>query len=197
MLWFSLARGFSIHVSCYWIVTGCWLLYVAGVFGFEPCVQERKQVMSGDIQADVARTAWPWRDGAKAKDASPKHAVRRAWIQAVIMLMVAVVMFFVLHKTILPMVVTALALVNLLLGLFWAKGFLAVERFWLGAAHGVGVGLGWVLLTPFFFLCFAPARLLLVMRGRDPMRRRFPAPGDTCWILREQPQDKARYGKQF
>ena len=153
--------------------------------------------MCADIQADVARAAWPWRDVAKAPDASPKHAVQRAWIQAAIMLAVAALLFFVFHRTILPVVVTVLALATLMLGLFWAKGFLALERFWLRAAHGVGVGLGWVLLTPFFFLCFMPARLVLAMRGRDPMRRRFPGPGDSCWVLRGQDKDKAGYRKQF
>ena len=55
----------------------------------------------------------------------------------------------------------------------------------------------WAVLTPFYILCFVPGRLILAMRGRDPLRREFPAPGASCWEARGPHPQPDRYRKPF
>jgi len=57
------------------------------------------------------------------------------------------------------------------------------------------VALTWILLTPLFFLVFPAGRLLLAVRGRDLLRRRFPAPGASCWDARKPAP--GRYRRPF
>jgi hypothetical protein len=54
-----------------------------------------------------------------------------------------------------------------------------------------------VLLTPFFYLVFVPARIILVLRGIDPLDRKFPSGGTSCWVPRRWNPDPARHRRQF
>ena len=70
-----------------------------------------------------------------------------------------------------------------------------VVRFFRTLTRITRVGLTWVLLTPFFFLVCPAARLVLAVRGRDPLQRRFPAPGASCWEARKPAA--GRYRRPF
>lgn len=152
--------------------------------------------MNGDHSDKIAAVAWPWREAGKSQSDPAHGAIRRGLKQTVIMAAVAAALFFLGHR-ILPRVVIGMAGINLILAVAAPRAFAAVERFWLWVAHGAGVAATWALLVPFFYLCFLPARLVLLARGRDPMRRRFPSPEPTCWTLRKNIPDPTRYRKQF
>jgi hypothetical protein len=153
--------------------------------------------MSEDMTDRVAKTAWPWREAGKPAADPAAGAARRGLVQAAVMLAIAAILYVVFGRRILPLMVTGLAVVNLVLALAAPKAFTAVEHFWSRAARGVGVAATWALMVPFFYLCFLPARLILLARGRDPMRRRFPSPEPTCWTPRRGASDTARYSRQF
>ena len=59
------------------------------------------------------------------------------------------------------------------------------------------VALTWGTLTPFYLLCFVPGRIFLALRGRDPLRREFPARQPSCWDVRGPKPGSARYRKPF
>jgi hypothetical protein len=71
----------------------------------------------------------------------------------------------------------------------------AVLRVFRALTRITRVVLTWVVLTPFFFLVCPLARLVLAVRGRDPLRRRFPAPEASCWDARRAAP--GRYRRPF
>jgi hypothetical protein len=81
-------------------------------------------------------------------------------------------------------------------GWFLPPVFHAFERFGLWLGKAIAVALNWGLLTPFFYLCFVPGRLLLKLKGVDPMDRRFPDDRSSFWIPRKPITDPAQYRKQ-
>jgi hypothetical protein len=54
-----------------------------------------------------------------------------------------------------------------------------------------------MLLTPFFYLCFPLGRLLQIIKGRDPMKRRFPTSQESYWVDHLPAADKKDYRRQF
>lgn len=141
--------------------------------------------------------AWPWREGSRPLQNATSNITRRAWIQTAVMLALAASMFFFFNKQILPLLILGLAMLNLGLALFMPDAFRAIELFWQRAARAAGIIMTWLLLVPFFYLCFLPARLILKISSRDPMRRKFPAPAPTCWTQRSGIAGVDRYNRQF
>lgn len=46
-------------------------------------------------------------------------------------------------------------------------------------------------------LCFCPMRLVLILKGKDPLQRKFEAAAATYWTPRKPIQDVGQYRKQF
>jgi hypothetical protein len=118
-------------------------------------------------------------------------------IQAGIMLLIALLILGKFGKPIMAAIVFALAAFVLVTGIFFPRAFLAVDGAMRAFGRGVGTGLTWILLVPFFFLCFAPARVILRLRGSDPMKRAFPSPEKTHWAPHQSRRDMNHYKKQF
>jgi hypothetical protein len=75
--------------------------------------------------------------------------------------------------------------------------FLKIEKGgrWFGAR--VGTAITWILLAPMFYLVFVPGRLILMMRGIDPMSRKFPTDAKTYWVPRKPVVNVDEYKRQF
>ena len=150
------------------------------------------------MQQSVLSIVWPWREstapaGLVKTGASKKAAV----IQALVMAAIGAGLFWWLGHRTMGVIVWGLAAVVLVSGLFIPPIFAAIERFgkWLGTV--VGIGLTWGLLVPFYYLCFCPLRLGLILKGKDPLQRKFQADASTYWTPRKPIQDVGQYRKQF
>ena len=148
-------------------------------------------------QDRVARAVWPWADPAGGAQAGASPARRRALIQFAVMAVIAGLLC--LRPTWRPMAVIAgsLALFVLLTGLLAPRVFEAVDRALKAFGKLVGVALTWLFLAPVFFLVFMPGRLLLALKGQDPMQRQFPTQAPTYWVPYRKPPGVARYRKQY
>lgn len=82
-------------------------------------------------------------------------------------------------------------------GVFIPRAFLAVEHGFQVFGRWVGAALTWILLVPFFALVFVPGHLMLMLRGKDPLDRAFPAEGKTGWQPHRTRKDKDHYSKQY
>lgn len=90
------------------------------------------------------------------------------------------------------------ACLNLLLGLFYPKGFLKVEKFFMTLLYLLGVGLSWLLLVPLYWTFFTVAHLMLLIRRKDPLHRKLDSSATSYWVTRERIEDpKAHYGRQY
>jgi len=92
--------------------------------------------------------------------------------------------FFFFHRYRMSLVVTVAAFVVGIAGLIVPCFFSLLDRWVAALTRAVGGLLTWALLLPFFWLVFVPARLMLLLKGKDPMTRRCPSPEATYWIPR-------------
>jgi hypothetical protein len=154
-------------------------------------------VTEDEIQNVVRQTVWPWDATSKAVSGGSGGLRTKALTQALIMLAVAALFYYVGHHRVLPRVLGVLAVVNVALGLAAPRAFAALDRALQVFGRWVGQGLSWLLLAPFFYLFFVPARLILAARGKDPMNRRFPDTPASYWTPRRPVKGPDDYRKQF
>lgn len=155
--------------------------------------------MSASTDSTPASTKWVW-TAVGPQPAAPKPVDHRfkAVIQAAVMSSVGAFIYwkFPGHR-LGSFVIWSLAAAFLVCGLFIPPAFKAIDRFFFAVLPmWVATGLNWLLLVPFFFLVFAPARLFLTLSGRDPMTRRVPTDLPTYWIPRKPVADPGQYKKQ-
>lgn len=103
------------------------------------------------------------------------------------MSVVALVMFHWLEYYIMACVVSCLAVLVLFSARFVPVFFIGVERVIAVTARLVGSGVTWLLLVPFFYLCFVPGRLILLMSGKDPLNRKIEKDRQTYWTEHPAP----------
>ena len=151
------------------------------------------------MQNTVSSVVWPWREKDAAKSAPKKTgpAASTVLLQAGIMAVIGALVYWKLDHRAMGLAVWILAAIVLVSGFFIPPVFKALERFGQALGRWVGTLLTWGLLVPFFYLFFLPANLLLKLRGKDPLCRRFPSNEPTYWTPRKPVTDAAQYRKQF
>ena len=148
-------------------------------------------------QQDVYKAVWPWREreqeGAQAKNPS----LKRALIQVIVLMALAALLYFKFDKRIPAITLTCASTIILIGALFIPPLFFAVEKiaFWVGKA--VAVGMTWLLLVPFYYICFLPGNLVLRLVKKDPMFRKFPGTEETYWTPRPAVHDLNYYKRQY
>ena len=141
---------------------------------------------------------WPWAQKKEAAEAENKQAIRkRAGVQFMVSLVVAVCLWWFLEHEIIGIVVVCVGGSILLSGLFLPKVFLAIERYVGLFAHYVGVVLTWALLVPFFYLCFLPGHLMIRLCRKDPLKLKWPSGEATYWTPRPPITDPEYFKRQF
>lgn len=121
----------------------------------------------------------------------------KATIQAVAMGLVGYVIYRVWGHLLGPTIVWSLAGVVLIGGWVFPPLFHGFEKFGQLLAKWVAGGLTWGLLVPFFYITFTFGRLVLLLRGIDPMDRKFPEPDRTTfWDPRPPVPSMDQYRKQ-
>jgi hypothetical protein len=148
-------------------------------------------------QNRVSSVVWPWTQSVVVSGPDVKRKTRReAVIQVAVMWTVAVVFFLFLSK-VMAGVVLGISLIVLTTGLFYQKGFRAIQTGLRRFGAWVGAVLTWLLMTPFFYLAFFPARIVLLLKGKDPMTRQFPSAQGSMWVKHKMRDSEDRYERQF
>ena len=128
------------------------------------------------------------------KDDSSRYV--RATIQFTVMIIIGLVLYFKFDHIVMGRIVFGLAVIVLVSGLCIPPVFHAIERFGRALGHGAATGLTWLLLVPFFYIVFVPARFFLKLRGKDPLCRAFPTQEATYWVPRPPVENLDHYRKQ-
>jgi hypothetical protein len=147
----------------------------------------------------VQQTVWPWDRPLISPESADAARKRRAFIQFCAMNIVASLMVVVSKSSHLwlPLTIYALSILVAIGGYFVPPLFEAFERFGMFLAKIVGAALTYILLVPFFFLCFVPARFILQAMGKDPLRRKWSKESATYWTDKQAPGGVERYKRQF
>jgi hypothetical protein len=151
------------------------------------------------VSSRASFAVWPWRE-TEAAAAQPKKtgpARTAVVVQTAVMAAIGAVLFRMPEHRVAGIVAWSLAAVALVSGFFIPPVFAAIERLGRRLGKGAGAILTWSLLAPFYYLCFFPLRLALIIRGRDPLHRQVPTDEPTYWIPRKPGADLSRYKKQF
>ena len=146
----------------------------------------------------ISGPAWKW-GYQRNQSAAKRHGsgLGKLIFQATIAFAVAALFAFVFHRVLLAAIVAGIGLIILICGLFIPGLYSAFERIIGIFAIGVGQVLTWLLLVPFYYLCFLPARIILSLMKRDPMKRAQDSSAPTYWDKRQDIQDTNRMTKQY
>ena len=154
--------------------------------------------MSGELEQDrVAHAVWRWREAGEKKPDATAARQHRATVQFFVMLVVGGVLS--LFPKTRPMGITVAVLALFVWGSgFWLpRVFDGIDRFFRAFGRIVGISMTWLLLVPFFYLVFVPARIVLWMTGKDPMKRRIRTGEATYWVPRPAARSMESYRKQY
>jgi len=136
----------------------------------------------------------------KSEDVTAKKLpprARRALCDAGIMCAVALVLWLVFHKTIMATVVLIPAALVLIGGLWFAPLYSGFRKAGTWSAKALGIVLTWILLVPFFYLCFPVGRLLITLSRKDPLHREFLPKDRSYWSEHRPLPEAQRYQRQY
>ena len=153
--------------------------------------------VNSEPEQSVAQVVWPWRTPPKASTTGVWTRRRRALLQCALTAAIATLLTLWLGRYRLGLFLYCLCAVILICGFLAPKAFETMERFGQKLAHAVALTLTWLLLMPFFYLCFAPARLILKLTGKDPLHRRFEANHSSYWMDHKPPTAPQPYTRQY
>jgi hypothetical protein len=144
---------------------------------------------------------WTWREIPLSTPDSSHIKTRsetpRRLLQIAIMLIVGAFLFFRWRHRLAGGLVWTLAAVILAGMVFCPKIPAWFDRIsaWVGRA--VGVFITWLLLLPMFYTVFTLGRLVLWLRGHDPMERRLLPQANTYWNDRAPITDPEHWSRQY
>jgi len=154
--------------------------------------------MSEKKSRTLSEPAWKWRYQSN-QPAVTRHGPGpgKLIFQTIIAFGVAALLAFIFHRVVFAGIVAGIGTLILACGLFIPGLYAAFERLVGFFAFGVGQALTWLLLVPFYYLCFLPARMLLILARRDPMKRAWDSSATTYWDEKHDLQDNNRMTKQY
>ena len=129
----------------------------------------------------VAQVVWKWRSPPCSPGAGVRARHRRSLIQGLVTAGIATLLILWLGHPRLGLFLYFMSAVILICGFLLPSAFVALEKLGQKLAHVVGTALTWLLLVPFFYLCFALARLILTLSNKDPMARRYESERVSYW----------------
>ena len=156
--------------------------------------------MSEHKQSRVSEAVWPWDEAGrgKARPRGPAPGARvRSVVQAAVLAVAGVVLTVGLKLVLPGKIVLVLAGVVLVSGQLVPPVYRAFDLFGRMLGGAVAAVLTWVLLVPFYLLCFVPARFVLVLLGKDPLRRAFPGRERSYWVPHPPAGELKRFKRQY
>jgi len=122
----------------------------------------------------------------------------RAVIEAAIAIAVGVTLYLTVAKVKhLGIVICCVGLFVLVSGLFIPKAYRGFKKLGLLLGKVVGVAMAWLLLVPFFYLCFGLGRAVLLVARKDPLCREFPTEMPTYWVSHGPKRATDSYTRQY
>ena len=146
----------------------------------------------------TSKPAWRWRYQRERPAVIRKSShTGKLIFKTVIAFTVAALLAFGFHRILFAGIVAGIGLLIFICGLFFPKLYASFERVVGKFAFGVGQILTWILLVPFYYLCFLPARIILLLSKRDPMKRAWDSSASTYWDKKQDIQVNNRMTKQY
>jgi hypothetical protein len=144
-----------------------------------------------------AAAVWPWREAGRPAPAATSHRRRQAGIESLVGFAAGVTFLLIWKEVWLGTAVLAIAAAILFIGLFLPSAHASFLRGRQVLVKGVGNALTWILLAPFFYICFTAGRLMQLVMRKDPLCLAFPTKLTTYWVKRKTAGGVERYRRQY
>lgn len=144
------------------------------------------------------RTIWAWRVAA-SKENVDKTANRQkqSLREAAYLLSIGLAIILLFGATWLGATVICISVIVLVTGCFFPS-FYDWSKKLVGLVARVGsLGLTWLLLAPFFYICFTGGRCLLLIIQKDPLHQNFSEDEQSYWTVRQNVSEPEHYRKQY
>jgi hypothetical protein len=119
--------------------------------------------------------------GADAKN-TVNRPLRSVRIHSACLFCLGGFLVFVLHRARLGWVLCGSGLLLLVAGHLHPPLSRAIEKLSGKISTRVASVLAWIVLAPFYLLFFSAGHAALALRGRDPLRLKFPSDASTDWL---------------
>lgn len=154
--------------------------------------------MTESERSAVSEAIWPWKERqVAAPGAKEKPPAGRVVCEVAVMATVGLMLRLVFKKPVMSTVVFVLATLVLAGGLWLPPLYRGFRKLGHALAKGVGIALSWILLVPFFYVCFPIGRLILVVLRKDPMHRNFLPKDQTYWSEHRPLPEADAYRRQY
>ena len=151
--------------------------------------------MSTYQQNAVSKTVWPWTEEPKVE----KHDPRPPLIASIASLCVGLFVAFLFrhygHHT-MSYVVVSISSVVFICSVFIPAIYAKIHALFQKLALIIGTTLTYVLLVPFFYIAFPMGRISQLIKGKDPLCRKFEADKPSYWEDRPKVEDLEHYRRQ-
>ena len=138
-----------------------------------------------------------WYNSRQSPREKRRPGINRILAQSLVAFAIAALIAFKFQRVIFAGIVAGIGLFMLLCGIFFPRLHQRIERVINKIAFALGQGLTWLLLAPFYFICFLPGRILLLLAKRDPMKRAWVSSAPTYWAIKRELQSNDRITKQY
>lgn len=147
------------------------------------------------IQSAVSQAVWLWQED-KISSGQKKPPLVMAFASLAFAWVIAGFVYFFLHPAI-AIIVICISSFVFFCGQFLPTVYGRLLTLFQKLSRSVGFVMSWLLLVPFFYLCFGGGRLVLKITGKDPMKRGFDSRASSYWEKRKDPVGVGQYRKQF
>jgi len=145
-------------------------------------------------QNAISQVVWPWLGKKNTKNR------RQSLLIALPVLVVAwliAFIFYYLNHQIMSVIVAAVSLVVFFSSQFFPAIFAVIESFFKKISFIVGKLIGWITLTPFFYLFCTLMRCIQFIRKNDLMNRKIDLDAGTYWQEVDKENGVEQYLRQF
>jgi hypothetical protein len=146
-------------------------------------------------QNKVSQAIWSWQ-GPQSEMQKAKPSLALSLVTLLIGCTVGL-LFFLFEYPIMALFVFSISLLVFLSSRFFPAVYAVIEKVLQKLSYFVSSGLTWVLLLPFFYICFPLGRLVQKVKGKDPMQRNFDREAVSYWKTCKDKPSVDDYKRQF
>lgn len=147
------------------------------------------------IQNKVSETIWPWQ-----RPASEQRKAQPTWLFSLVTLSIAwaigCLLLFYGHSTI-ALLAFSISTFVFIASRFFPKVYAAIELIFQKFSVFVGKTITWVLLVPFFYICFSIGKIAQILKRKDPMHRTLEPDSISYWQACDERSSVEDYKRQF
>jgi hypothetical protein len=125
------------------------------------------------------------------------HFNRRTIIQSAIVDIAALLFIFIFRNIIAGIILFAISTIFLTFSLINRQFAGFMEKAQDVVIKAVSTLVTFLLLVPFYYLCFVPGRIVGLLLGKDPLERKFPTNETTYWHPYSGSIDPEHWKRQF